>query len=353
MQMKSNGRRVKMLLSIIIPVHNTEKYLASCVESIYEQGLPMSAFEVILVNNASSDNSLNVCTELKNTHSNIVLINTDTPGVSNARNLGMQQAQGEYVHFIDSDDKLLKGMYTAYKSAVTDIQPDLVVSGIDNYYEGEDRHVLQNPESNCLLADKEAVCNFIRNITTNDKIWLMNVVWNKWYKRSFLLGAKAEFDTSLKVGEDFVFNCRIYAELQSCVVLPYTFYLYYHRDTISALNQFHKGELERRRRMENEQKTLYYNLGINDKDRDIEILNGELLFKHLYSIFRKDCDVEPKKYIKSVMDDELMRDIYQFFDSKPNGYYRILKFLAMHENYQGFYFVMKAKYLLSGQNKKR
>lgn len=57
-----------MLLSIIIPVHNTEKYLASCIESVYEQGLPLNEFEVILVNNASTDNSLNVCRKLKETH---------------------------------------------------------------------------------------------------------------------------------------------------------------------------------------------------------------------------------------------------------------------------------------------
>lgn len=342
-----------MLLSIIIPVHNTEKYLAFCVESVYEQGLPLNEFEVILVNNASTDNSLDVCRKLKASHSNVVLIHTDIPGVSNARNLGMQQAQGEYIHFIDSDDKLLAGMYAAYKSVVVDDQPDMIVSGIDNYYETENRHLLQNPKETCNLSDKKSVCDRIRNMTPDEKIWLMNVIWNKWYRRSFLLDTKAKFDTSLRVGEDFVFNCAVFTELNSYSVISQAFYLYFHRNAKSALNQFHKGELERRRRMENEQKALYHSLGINDKDKEIEILNGELLFKHLYSVFREDCDVEPKAYIKSVMNDELMKDVLQFFDSKPNGYYSILRFFAMHGMCSGFYFVLKTKYFLSGQNKRR
>lgn len=342
-----------MLLSIIIPVHNTEKYLVSCVESVYEQGLPLNEFEVLLINNASTDNSLDVCRKLKASHSNVVLIHTDTPGVSNARNLGMQQAQGEYLHFIDSDDKLIVGMYDVYKSIAMDNQPDMIVSGIDNYYESENRHLLQNPKKTCSLRDKKSVCDCIRNMTPDEKIWLMNVIWNKWYKRSFLLDKNARFDTSLRVGEDFVFNCAVFTEFSSCFVIAQAFYLYFHRSAKSALNQFHKGELERRRRMENEQKALYHRLGINDKDKEIEVLNGELLFKHLYSVFREDCDVKPKAYIKSVMNDELMKDILQFFDNNPNGYYNTLKFMAIHENWWGFYFVLKAKYFLSGQNKKR
>lgn len=342
-----------MLLSVIMPVHNTGKYLETCVESVYRQGMDLKEFEVILVNNASSDNSLEVCRTLAEKHPNIRLIDTDIPGVSNARNMGLAKAQGKFVHFVDSDDCLKEGMYQAYREAVEIEEPDIIISGIDNYYEVENEHIYQNPQKEYVLKDKEVLRDYIHTMTAEEKIWMMNVVWNKWYKRDLLLKAKAEFDTTLKVGEDFVFNCNIYPELQSCIILLQAFYLYYHRNAVSALNQFHKGELERRRRMENEQKKLYHNLGIRDKDKDIEVLNGELLFKHLYSVFREDCDVEPKNYIKSVLDDELMKDIYQFFESKPNGYYKTLKFMAQHGSYQGFYFVMKAKYLLSGQNKKK
>lgn len=335
-----------MLLSIIIPVHNAEKYLESCVKSVYEQELSLCDFEVILVNNASSDNSLNICRRLKDSHFNIVLIDTDTPGVSNARNLGLQQAQGEYIHFIDSDDELLESMYVAYKKVAISDKPDLVVSGIDNYYETENKHVIQNPKKNCILSDKEAVSHFIRSMTADEKIWLMNVVWNKWYKRSFIFRAKTKFDTALKVGEDFVFNCSIFAELNSCSVLSQAFYLYFHRSTISALNQFHMDELVRRKRMKEEQKKLYHKLDIYDMNHEIEVLNGELLFKHLYSIFRKDCTVDSKEYIKSIMDNELMLDVYEFFDSKPNAYYNVLGFLARHKLYNSFYFVLKMKHVL-------
>ena len=80
-----------MLLSIILPVHNTATYLPKCIESIINQGLKCDDFEIILVENASTDNSLDVCKKLKEQYSknNIVIIHTDVPGVSKARNIGI------------------------------------------------------------------------------------------------------------------------------------------------------------------------------------------------------------------------------------------------------------------------
>ena len=342
-----------MLLSVVLPVHNTGKYLEKCVESVYQQGLDLHDFEVILVNNASTDNSLEICHLLEEKHPNILVIDTKVPGVSNARNLGMQKAQGRFVHFVDSDDCLLVGMYDVYKQSAEKDDPDLIVSGIDNYYETDGTHIVQKPSEKQLLCEKEAMCACIRIMTPEEKIWLLNVVWNKWYKLESLKKICAAFDATLKVGEDFVFNCSVYPRLQSCSILPQAFYLYYHRNNRSALNQFHSGELERRRRMEIEQKSLYHKLGICDKDREIEILNGELLFRHLYSIFRSDCRIDKKEYIKAVIQDDLFENVIAFFARNPNFYYKILQFLAKHRNYNGFYYVLKTKYVLSSQSRQQ
>lgn len=94
------------LLSIIVPVYNVEKYLKKCVDSIMNQDIDSSEYEVILVNDGSTDNSYNIALELSQESSNIKIISQTNQGLSSARNTGMKEAKGKYFMFVDSDDYL-------------------------------------------------------------------------------------------------------------------------------------------------------------------------------------------------------------------------------------------------------
>lgn len=91
-------------LSIIIPVYNVEKYLQRCVESVENQDIPQTDYEVILVNDGSTDSSAEICSALAGKYANIKLVNKENGGLSSARNAGLDIANGEYVMFVDSDD---------------------------------------------------------------------------------------------------------------------------------------------------------------------------------------------------------------------------------------------------------
>lgn len=93
-------------LSIIIPIYNAEKYLNECIESLYQQDLETSQYEVILINDGSIDNSYNIAEQWANRHANIRLFSQDNQGQSVARNKGLDVAKGKYIMFVDSDDKL-------------------------------------------------------------------------------------------------------------------------------------------------------------------------------------------------------------------------------------------------------
>lgn len=101
------------LLSVIVPVYNSEEYIGSCVESVLEQSY--SAFELILVEDGSTDNSLEICEALCRKDVRIRLMKQEHRGVSAARNLGIETAQGKYLFFLDSDDmihpRLLESLY--------------------------------------------------------------------------------------------------------------------------------------------------------------------------------------------------------------------------------------------------
>ena len=94
-------------LSIILPIYNVEAYIKVGLESIFRQGLDDDAFEVILVNDGTPDNSIGVVDDIISQHQNIIVINQENQGVSIARNSGLNKSQGEYVFFMDPDDLLV------------------------------------------------------------------------------------------------------------------------------------------------------------------------------------------------------------------------------------------------------
>lgn len=110
-------------ISVIVPIYNQEKYLKECIDSILNQDY--GDFEVLLVNDGSTDNSLNICYEYSKNNDNIKVLNLEHGGVSNARNKGIKSASGKYVCFIDSDDiinkKFLSTLYMMISKYDSDI----------------------------------------------------------------------------------------------------------------------------------------------------------------------------------------------------------------------------------------
>ncbi|MCL6294927.1 glycosyltransferase family 2 protein [Jejuia spongiicola] len=95
-----------MKLSIIIPVYNVEKHIARCIQSLLSQGLNAIEYEIIIVNDGSKDNSVEIAKGFQSKHSNVFVFNKENSGVGSARNFGLDVAKGTYIYFIDPDDYL-------------------------------------------------------------------------------------------------------------------------------------------------------------------------------------------------------------------------------------------------------
>lgn len=95
-----------MLLSIIVPVYNVETYLRRCVDSLLHQDLGLEEYEIILIDDGSTDTSGIICDELSQLSTNILVLHKDNGGLSSARNAGIAIARGQYIQFVDSDDYL-------------------------------------------------------------------------------------------------------------------------------------------------------------------------------------------------------------------------------------------------------
>ena len=95
-----------MKLSIIVPIYKVEQYLRKCIDSLLNQDLPREEYEIILVDDGSPDNCPAICEEYARAHDNVRVVHRENGGLSAARNSGIEEAQGQYVQFVDSDDYL-------------------------------------------------------------------------------------------------------------------------------------------------------------------------------------------------------------------------------------------------------
>src|SRR5690554_6668736 len=103
---------VNIIVSVIIPVYNSEKYLRKCIDSILIQ--PFKEFEIILVNDGSKDTSGEICDLYALNDKRIQVYHQNNGGVSHARNSGLAKARGEWIYFVDSDDSIQKGAFDIF-----------------------------------------------------------------------------------------------------------------------------------------------------------------------------------------------------------------------------------------------
>lgn len=178
-----------MLLSIIIPVYNASATLPRCLDSILAQR-GITDFELLLVDDGSKDASAAICADYAARDSRIRVLRKENGGVSSARNLGLDKAQGEWVMFVDSDDVLLP---TFGEINLAEFSEDMVAFP---------PLVVEENGEETRLDKEESCCDFAPFVCTT----ILRAPWSKFYRRSAL--GKLRFDTSIRFGEDFVFNLQ-------------------------------------------------------------------------------------------------------------------------------------------------
>lgn len=142
------------IVSVIVPVHNTAKYLEKCVDSITDQTL--KDIEIILVENASTDNSLEVCNALAEKDTRIKVLRADIGDPSLARNIGIDASEGKYLGFIDSDDTIAPEMYSELLSVLESESLDIVFCDFMKKYDyRSDRYVFEDSGKITLAAPNE------------------------------------------------------------------------------------------------------------------------------------------------------------------------------------------------------
>jgi len=218
-------------VSIIVPVYNVEKYLKRCLDSLVNQSL--KDIEIIIINDASTDNSLKVIREYESKYNTIKVINSPTNlKQGGARNLGIEIAKGEYIGFVDSDDWVHVEMYKKLYSKANDTNSDVVDS---DYYVSDGNNVLTTVTSN--TADQ------LGELTSMQKKGLIlhsGRMWTKIFKTSLFIDNNIRFPEKLSYEDNPVVPLLlVHAKKLEKVNEPLYYYFKNLESTTTTKNSYH------------------------------------------------------------------------------------------------------------------
>ena len=208
-------------ISVIVPVYNVEAYLERCVESILQQ--TYAHFELILINDGSTDSSGQICDHLASQYENIKVHHIENAGVSNARNMGIQLATGSWVTFIDSDDFVTQDYLATLASAVEGLNVGFAIAPLHHIKNGIVTDIPSHSGKTELWSTEETMKELL--MTTRTSFFPVA----KLFKRDLL--ADEKFNTNYHLAEDALFLTELLLKTRcSCVFIDKPVYYYDHRE---------------------------------------------------------------------------------------------------------------------------
>ena len=294
-------------VSVIVAVYDVASYLRQCLESIYSQ--TDDSMEVILVDDGSTDSSLDICKEFTNNYPNTLLINKQHGGLSDTRNVGMEVATGEYLCFVDGDDWLAPDAIQSLLGFAKEYKCEVVQGGFyycyPEYMQYDDRWSLPS-DTPFVLENREAMAELVKQQIVK------NFVWGKLYLNDIVR------DISFRTGryrQDAFWQHHVIARVSHYGVMPRPLY-YYRQRPDSASGTFSINGLDL---LEGYEERLHF---IKDNYPGLVEPLAALLWKQAFQFNR----------IASNSSDESIKIAYDSFFNHVNGDYAPIVHKALHRD---------------------
>lgn len=282
------------MISIIIPTYNAEVYVQRCIESVLSQAY--KDFEIIVVNDGSKDSTAEILDKLSAQDSRVRVFHNENHGVSFSRNFGLSQALGEYIMFLDADDKLgedalsviSENLYNPSKCGLLNF----------NHYDEYDDHNVER--GNCKMfihtRNNDEVNDALAQITPN-------FVWDKVFSRKVINDLGLNFDENMSYGEDTIFLCQYLEHVDEVVIIPRCIH-YYHRDVQqkSLSQQYVKGIEQIVRRLFIEQEKLVCLYPDFEKSLATDSYRGGVLWRSILGLYNLQAGNTSKERIEVMTD---------------------------------------------------
>ena len=212
-----------MKYSVIIPAFQCADSIESTVNSVLNSGL--KDFEIIIVDDGSKDGTSDICDNLEKIYSQVTCIHKENGGVSSARNRGIDESQGEYILFMDSDDGYENGALSSVTELIEKNKPDLLIFGLSfDYYKGDTIYrcdkLIYPAEGTVSPSQWSTVFYDLFNVNA------LSPVWNKFYKSEIIKNNHLRFQKDVFIMEDFLFVTDYLRYTDKIYLLPEIIYRY-------------------------------------------------------------------------------------------------------------------------------
>lgn len=290
------------LISIIMPVYNGEKYLTKAIESVLNQSI--EDFELIIVNDGSTDQSLSIIEHFSLIDFRIKIITQLNKGPSAARNTGLKIAGGDYICFIDGDDEVNPDLLKNVLIELKPNYPDVLMFGMWIEDIGRDEKIRATFPMRTGSADytKEQLDKVKIDKNFLD---LIGYSTNKMYKRQLLISNAIMFDEDINFLEDMKFNKHIFENATSLKIIDQCLYHYKRRKNSSGANTFQMKYFDLHMQAIEFRKEIFDKWGIEDNQIETAIVGLHMfaikatcsvLFKHSHLTFNEKC-----QYINTIL----------------------------------------------------
>lgn len=220
-------------ISVIVPVYNVEKYLKKCIDSLLAQTFD-DKYEILLIDDGSTDGSTQICDQYAAEHAEIRVIHKKNGGLSDARNVGIDEAKGQFICFIDSDDYIAPEMLAKLHENLVNYQADISSVELVDVYEG--RSIKKAEHGKIELLDQKAA---ITAVLQGNQLYAYAT--NKLFKKT--LFETVRFPVG-KIVEDAFVIMELLLQVERVVVSDWPGYFYFHRDDSIIGSAFSKKSFD-------------------------------------------------------------------------------------------------------------
>lgn len=283
-------------VSIILPVYNSEKKIQKTIDSILNQ--TYNDYELIIINDGSTDSTSSICIDnQKKNPNNIIYVEQENKGVSNARNYGISMSHGKYIMFIDSDDTYEPNMVKKMVEILLNTDKEWGVCGYNRINEKYGSKIKKNiPKVE--MSDDGITCQlFIEKLQKNN---LFNQIWNKIYISTIIKSNNIRFDDKMSLSEDLKFNLEYIKNIKKAIYLDETLYSYI--NSTSGLN------------LKYQEKRLTYNLNTYFIQKNL-YLNRSYNTEYLDGKYLKVCMSGIKNIVNNPNKKQRMKVISEFIQN--------------------------------------
>lgn len=336
-------------LSIIIPIYNAEKYLERCIDSILLQSF--QDFELILVNDGSTDRSRFICESYAQRDNRVILINKPNGGSSSAKNIGLSHARGQYIEFVDADDYLDKEYIEHLWTGCDEYDADVCIGNVSftkirNSDIKSKKHV-EMKRGYFTLKD------FLMFYPQYMPKAIIGAPWNKLYKKEIIDAYEIKFDTKIKNNEDTHFNYWYLSKCSSVYVSDEPYYNYVDENVSSASRSYipnlfdiYLMTYDKAIKFLKDTGVYEHNIGFQRQyfiNLVIGAMNQIVLCKNRLS--RSDKLKQIKKIVNNIKVEEAVKNI-RYADRKK----QILLMLMKKKYYRTIYLMILMNYKIKGKD---